>query len=318
MVYLIKSDSYNLLNEKLDSILKGLDEIRTFSLNDTPLTDIIEDLGYVSLFGEKRAIIVKDTKYFGGTALYEEDCKKLEKVIKDLPEDTILIFICNDIRKDKEITKFAIANNAEIINIGKLNAEKLKEVLKEYIDNHNITIKDSTLNKLIENTGGVYDPSKNPEGSKLDVIIKELEKLSLYDNGNITDETIELCSVKLENDVKFDFSNAVVAKDYNKAFNLLDSLINSGVEPIIILSTLASTFTTLYMVKDAVNHNLSNEDITELFGFSSKRTPVVIRNTKFYTIDDLGNIINKIYELDIKLKTGYNPVHTLKEFLINL
>ena len=79
-----------------------------------------------------------------------------------------------------------------------------------------------------------------------------------------------------------------------------------------------SSYSTLYMVKDAVNHGLSDEDITKLFGFSPMRTTIVKRNGKFYPIDEIANIINSLYELDIKIKTGYNPVFELKEFLINL
>ena len=318
MIYLIKSDSYNLLNKELDTIIKDSEEISNYSLNLTPLSEIIEDAEHFSLFGSNKTIIVKDAKYFGGTFLYEEDCKKLEALIENMNIDFNLVFICNDIRKDKSITKFIVDHGGKIINIPRLDQPSLISHIKEFASENNITISDSAILKLIDNTGGVYDAKKNPEGSNYDIIIKELEKMSLYDNGYINDEIVDLCSVKLENDSSFDFSNAVIAKDFKKAFALLDKLLNNGVDPIILVSLLASSFTTIYMVKDAVNHNLSDEDITTLYGFSSFRTTIVKRNGKFYTLDELGSIIHNLYELDIKIKTGSNPVYELKEFLLTL
>lgn len=318
MVYLIKSDSYNLLNKELETITNGSEEITNYSLNLTPLSEIIEDAEHFSLFGSNKAIIVKDAKYFGGTFLYEDDCKRLESLIENMNDEYKLIFICNDIRKDKEITKFITNHGGKIINIPKLDQPTLISHIKEYAANNNINISDAAINKLIENTGGVYDAKKNPEGSNYDIIIKELEKMSLYDNGTITDEIVDLCSVKLENDITFDFTNAVVAKDFKKAFSCLDRLLANGVDPIVLVSALASSYTTIYMVKDAVMHNISDEDITMLYGFSPFRTTIVKRNGKFYTLDDLGTIINNLYEVDKKIKTGSNPVYELKEFLLNL
>ncbi len=318
MVYLIKSESYNLLNDKLNEITKDSEEINYYSLNLDDLESVIEDVNQVSLFSNNKSVIVKDVKYFGGTFQYEEDCNKLEKLISSMNEDINLVFICNDIVKSKNITKFVIGKGGEIINIPRPDQPTLMSLIKDYTSKNNITISDTSINKVIENTGGVYDAKKNTTGSNYDIILKELEKMALYDNGNITNEIVDMCSIKIENDVTFDFSNAVIAKDFNKAFNLLDKLLNNGVDPIILVSTLASSYTTLYMVKDAVNHGLNDEAITELFGFSPFRTTIVKRNGKFYPMEELANIINNLYQLDIKIKTGYNPVFELKEFLINL
>ena len=190
MIYLIKSDSYNLLNQKLKEITESSEEVTNYSLNLTPLSEIIEDAEHFSLFGANKTIIVKDTKYFGGSFQYEEDCKKLETLISNINEDFNLVFICNDIKKDKDITKFVTNHGGIIIDIPKLDQPTLMSYIKEYIFNNGITISDSAINKIIENTGGIYDSYKNPNGSNYDIIIKELEKMSLYDNGHITDDIV--------------------------------------------------------------------------------------------------------------------------------
>ena len=42
------------------------------------------------------------------------------------------------------------------------------------------------------------------------------------------------------------------------------------------------------------------------------------RNGRIYTLEELSDIIHSLYELDKKIKTGYNPVYGLKEFLLDL
>ncbi len=152
MVYLIKSDSYNLLNDKLSSIIEGSEEINYHSLSpkslDT-LSDVLEDVNQVRLFGNNKTIIVKDVDYFGNKGQYEEECKKLESSIKNMNSDLNLVFVCNDIKKDKKITEFIIDVGGEIINIPKPDQTTLISLIKDYVSNNNITINDSAINKII-------------------------------------------------------------------------------------------------------------------------------------------------------------------------
>lgn len=318
-IYLAKSCSYNLLNEKLDSILEGVDSISSFSLMDVTLDDVLEDAGYYGMFGERRAIIVKNSKYFEGRYLYEEETKRLSAFFKNMPDDLIIIFICNEIKKDKEITKNAIDCGAQIIDIPIPDEPTLLSLIKIYCQNNGISIEQKAINKIINNTGGVYDFKKNPTGSNYDIIIKELEKLSLYNNGIITEEIVDNCAVKLETVTTLDLSNAVIAKNFNKAFSLLDELIKEGIEGPAIIGLLASSFVNMYMVKDAEKHGLSEDDIARVLGYSNPyRVTMLKRNGRIYTLEELSDIIHSLYELDKKIKTGYNPVYGLKEFLLDL
>ena len=73
------------------------------------------------------------------------------------------------------------------------------------------------------------------------------------------------------------------------------------------------------MVKSALNDGLSDEEIAKLFGYTNpKRVGVLKRNGKIYTLDQLKDIIISLSELDLKIKSGYNQVYAIKEFLLNL
>lgn len=73
------------------------------------------------------------------------------------------------------------------------------------------------------------------------------------------------------------------------------------------------------MVKSASADGLSDEEIAKLFGYSNpKRVGVLKRNGKIYTLDQLKDIIVSLSNLDLKLKSGYDQIYALKEFLLDL
>lgn len=76
-IYLLKSSSYRILNSEINEITKEISSITTFSLTETDIRDCLDDASYYGLFAEKRAIIIKDTKYFGGKFAYEEESNLL-------------------------------------------------------------------------------------------------------------------------------------------------------------------------------------------------------------------------------------------------
>ena len=304
-IYLIKSDSYQLLNERINEIVGDIETVSHFSLNDATINEVIDDAGYFGLFDEKKVVIVRDVKYFGGKFLYEEDTDKLNNFLTNI-EDIIIVFVCDEISESKAITKRMKELGAEIIIIN--SKDEQSKYIDEYCKKHDITINQNVIDKIMENS--FHD---------LDVFLQEVNRLSIIDK-NITEELVEQYSVKNnDEDVTFDFSNAVVDKNFNKAFDLLDQLLDNGTEPFSIVGLLASSFINMYMVKDAVNHGLTDDEIAKVLGYTnSKRVFVMKRNGQKYDLDTLKDIIIRLSELDIKIKTGYNPVYEIKEFLLNL
>ena len=72
-IYLIKSDSYNLINTEIEKHIDDTYEVTKFSLLNDSIYDIIDDASYFGFLDGPRAIIVNNVKYFGGKFLYEEE-----------------------------------------------------------------------------------------------------------------------------------------------------------------------------------------------------------------------------------------------------
>lgn len=305
-VYLIKSSSYRLLNLELDKIFSEIDNITRFSLMDVSIFECIEDASYYGLFDGRRGIVIKDVSYFGGKSVYEKESTAILNFLEN-KDDSVIVFVCDEILKTKDLTKKAISLGAEVIDLSTIDDAKFNEIANEYVASIGVTLDKDAYNLL-----------KSNSLSNIDLFIQEIDKMSNFDN-HITKKIVELCGFKNYNDSNFDFSNAVVAKNFKSAFEIMDRILASGVKVNDLVGLLTNSFINMYMVKDAINHHLSDTEICKTLGYSNPyRLNAVSRNAKIYTLDELKDIIIMLCDLDQKIKTGYNPVYGLKEFLINL
>lgn len=306
-IYLLSSPSYNIINLEIKNIAGENENITYHSLNNVTIFDCIEDASYFGLFDENRIIVIKDVKYFGGKFNYEEETSALFNFLSNLSDDITIIFVCDAILKTKDITKKVVTLGAKLIDESTIDNERIKEVIGEYSKDNGLTLDEDALNTIIKNSL-----------DNLDVAIKDIEKISNIDK-HITIDLVNTYGIKLESVDTFEFSNAVIAKNFSLAFTLLDKLESSQVDEFQILGVLASSYVNMYMVRDALNHGLSDEEIAKTLGYSGTgRVYVMKKNSKIYTLEDLERIIIDLSDLDIKLKTGYNAHYKLKEFLLNL
>ncbi len=306
-ITLIKSSSYRLLNQSIDQITKDVMNKTVFSLNEVSIQEVIDDASYFGLFDERRAIIVKDVKLFGGKFAYEEESNALLKFLQSVKDDTIFVFICDDIKKTKDLTKNVIGLGAKVIDISNIDDAKFNELIAHYTEEEGILLDDKARDMIKKNVL-----------SNIDIAIQEIDKIRLVDQ-HITVDLVNQYGSSEDDDETFAFSNAVIAKDFKSAFSILEILLKQGVEVNALVGILASSFSNMFMVKEAVNHGMDDETIAKTLGYSGTgRVYVMKKNARIYTLEQLKDILLALSTLDIKIKTGANPVYGLKEFLLDL
>ena len=113
MIYILYGTINYLINKEISKIIEdnNIDEINInkYDLTNTYLTDIINDASSMSLFDDKKVIIVNNSYIFTGTTkkALEQDSTILENYLNNINDNTILIFIVNNDKLDerKKITK---------------------------------------------------------------------------------------------------------------------------------------------------------------------------------------------------------------------
>ena len=188
MVYIIKSESYRLLDSKIKELTDGIDKenITHFDLTIDTLKDIIEECNYTSLFNDKKAVIVNNTNIFGTKYEYKEDMELLEKYLNNYNKDTELIFITDSVSLKKKCVKI-IKDNGNLFELKKPVGDDLRKMVIDYLKQDNFKIENSALTKLITNTLENYD-----------FILNEIDKVIVVKKDYlITNEDIDKYTIKI-------------------------------------------------------------------------------------------------------------------------
>ena len=309
-VYLIKSESYRLLDSKIKELTNGIDKenITHFDLTIDSLKDIIEECNYTSLFNDRKAIIVNNTNIFGTKYEYKDDMELLEKYLASPNNDTELIFIADSISVKKKCVKI-IKDNGNLFELKKPIGDDLRKMVIDYLKKDNFKIENSALTKLITNTIENYD-----------FILNELDKVIVVKKDYlITNEDIDKYTIKIIEENIFDFVDLVIKKDSKNIFIKLEKYIQEKQEPAILLSNIASQYRLIYSVKNLTRKGYSEKEIADELGIHPYRVKLAREKSYNYTNDELKEKLLSIGSLDEKVKLGIIDKYVaLKLFLVNL
>lgn len=307
MVYIIKSDSYRLLDKKIKELINGIDKenITYFDLSIDSLKDILSECNYVSLFDDKKAVIVNNVNIFNSKFEYKEEMDLLEQYLNNQNNNTILIFITNNISKTKRCVKI-IKDNGGLIELNNLKQDELISCIKDYLKENGYKIENSALNSLIINLNENYDYCLN-----------ELDKVMIVKKDYlINNDDIEKYTIKIKEDNIFDFVDLIIKKDTKKVYKKLDEFIKKREEPAILISNIANQYRLILSVKNLLKEGYSEKDIADNLGIHPYRVKLAHDKSFDYTDDELVQKLLKIGELDEKIKQGLVDKYVALKLLI--
>lgn len=292
MVYLFYGLKEYRINEHIKKICKDIDEINInkYDLNNTNIKDILEDAKTISMFGDKKIVIIDNALMFSGSSSLGSE--EVENYLNNINENTILIFIIHNEKIDsrKKICKL-------INKVGKVieyNEEEnpislAKSLLKDY------DIDSNTLNFLINRVGN------NPL-----IIKKEIEKIKIYkdEDKKITKEDIlNLTVKKVEVDI-FKLIDSIVKNDKENALEIYNEMLKINEEPLKIIIILANQFRIMYQSKELLKKGYTEKDIASILKIHPYRVKLAIQNGRSYSSKTLLKYLNDLADIDIGIKTG--------------
>lgn len=297
MIYILYGTINYLINKQINKIIKenNIDEINInkYDLTNTYLTDIINDASSMSLFDDKKVIIVNNSYIFTGTTkkVLEQDTTILENYLNNINDNTILMFIVNNDKLDerKKITKLVkkIGTVKEFNNID--NISLVKELFSDY------NISTDNIKYLLERVG-----------DDTTLLATEIGKIKIYKDKdkNITkDDITNLISKSLEVN-NFKLIDAIINKNKNEAIMLYQDRIKLNEEPIAIIIALANQIRIMYQVKELYLNGYTENNIASILKIHPYRVKLANQNSKKYDSDILLNYLKQLANLDISIKTG--------------
>lgn len=297
-IYVISgTDNYLLEVEKNNLINKySIDDFNVSSYNfiDANPLEILSEITTISLFGEKRMVVVNNPEILKSTYKNIEITNKYINYFKNPNNDTVLVFLCN----------FSIAENLEINQvllqkaiykvIEEIKGEDLLGWIKKICIDKGYKIDDFAINELIERTS-----------SDTMSIMNELEKLMLYNE----DKVISLKSVKLlvskglEDNI-YNLLNAFLAHDSRKLLEIYDDFVTLNEDEMRIISSINNKLEEIMYTKVLLNQGLGKDQIASYFKVKPGRAYYMIESAKKMNDYVLKDLINRITELDYKIKAG--------------
>lgn len=286
---------YGLENGLIEQYIKKLKEEENieneikYNLNENTLEEIIQDASYLDMFGNKKMIIAYSFLD------KEEDLSLLEKYYDNKNENTILIFISNKEKLDerkKIIKKFK--QDGLLKEFNKLTEVALEDNVLNMFKKENFNIDLKSIRELINRCKNNYSMIKN-----------EVEKLMLYkiEEKNITyEDIIEVVNKPLEDDI-FKLLNAISLKNKQEIFKIYNDILSTGEDPIKIIVMMANEFRMIYQVK-ILYKSYTEKEIASILKIHPYRIKLAVEKSRQYDINILKEILNKLSDLDLNIKSG--------------
>jgi len=284
--------------EQYKSQKKGLD---LKYLENPDFFDLVQENQQSSIFNEKKLLVV--TNAFLDKTFKE----KFQKEYKGLVESqNIVVFLEDKLAANDAILKI-FKGYGKLQDFPLLSGEKLKKWVKGKFTSLKANISLSALNKLLEFSDG-----------DLWLLENEIKKLAAFGGDKSVEEgDVELLvKGKIETDI-FKTIDAIAQKNKRVALILLHNHIDKGEAPLYLLSMINFQFRNLLAVKDLIEKGKPYYAIPKL----TKLHPFVVKKSyesaQRFTYPELKKIYQKIFEVDLSIKTGKLKPETALDMFIS-
>ena len=294
----------------LDDILNKIDYLDDnkiiYDMHEYNIGDIIDEASMISLFGDIKVIIGNN---FDVSKISQDNYEYLVKYTDNVNKDVYIILVADKV-------------DARIKNY-KIFKEKFNVIDTSKSDNYDdlvIYIKNKISDNKYKMDSYDIDYFLDKVGNDINNINSELDKLIIYksEDKNITREDIELLVIDNIDNIIYEFTNAVLDKDKDKIVKMYHNFKIENVTPDYLISALSNSFRQALIIKMLHDDNKSNFDIAKIIGKKEYYVKKMLERLYSYTLDELGNFIVELANVDNDLKNGKSNIDNLEMLLLKI
>lgn len=304
--YLIQEEIKKIIEkDKIEEI-----NINKYNLENNMIDNVLEDATTISLFQDKKVIIVENAYIFSGTTnkkLPEQNTDLLLDYLNHPNPNTVLIFtlIKDKIDTRKKITTLMKKNGTikEFNTVSNINNWITKELEPYQMDKKEI---EYFINRV---------------GNNLSILKEEIDKLKLYKDNEkvITQKDIEQLTHKnIDTDI-FKLIDSILSTRKKEALESLEEMMKYGEEPIAIIIMLANQFRIMYQSKQLLKKGYSEREIANLLEIHEFRVKKALEKGRKYSSDEILKKLEDLADLDYQIKSGQLDKNIgLELFILNM
>ena len=303
-VYLITGSNDSVISNTVSDILKQVNcddnNKIIYNLKENTISDVIEEANTVSLFRSNKVILVYSS------SIDKLDDEELIMYLNNYNKDVYLIFIVEKSDARKKIVKLI---NEKGISIDSDNVDKSynKNYVVSYLKDNGYKMNSNVIECFLSRVSDNINDIRN-----------ELDKLFIYklDDKNISLDDVKLITYDNTDNIIYEFTNALLEKDENKAISMYHSFIDSNMAIDYILASIYNSYKTLYQIKE-LNKNNSIRDISKTIGKKEYYVEKMLYRSMNYNDSELLDIIHTLAMIDKNYKSGLcNPVMEVELFIL--
>ena len=300
--YLIKEFIKKLINkEQIDDV-----NVINYDFSAQIMHKVIEECNTISLFSEKKLIIVNNTTLFNRVKNDDLNQDEIIDYFNNFNQDNILVFVNNQetIDNTKKITK--LMKDKGIIK--EFNDSDVKSIVKNMFEPYKISY--DNINLII-----------NRVGKDLTLLSNEIEKIKIYKDNNLDiekEDIIKLTSINLDLSA-FNFVDQITENKKEMALKIYNEMLLVNNDPTKIIPLLASKFRLIYQASELKKMGYTFNQIGTTL--EQKEYSIKLALEASYKINShkLLNILNDLADLDINIKSGKIDAKLgMQLFIINI
>ncbi len=282
--------------------------------NEASVQAIADAAEALPFFAEHKCVSVADFDLEEKTASEQE---KLSELIENLPETTTLVFwyptLQFDGKKSAKWRNFLKKGEklGHVLECRQRDVSDLKKLLIREAERNGCSLSAVNAALIIEYAG-----------ADLKNLLNEMAKLCAYQKeGEISKQLIEEMVPKTTETTVFLMTNALVAGNYQRAYELLGRLFDQNEEPIAVLGALSASYVDLYRVRAALESGLSSRAPEEYGDYKGRefRLRNAEKNGRGMSMQAMRESLHLILEADLRLKgSRLAPQIVLEELIAKL
>ncbi len=315
-VYLFTGTSEIFIKNRMNRIIQGYDPKETsvirYDMESTPLSHVLNDILTIPFLEKQKIIILRRPRFLKN--IHQDEKNSVKEFIKYLknPLDTTILLIDAtnmNISNTNEVYK-VLKNTAFIVNYDNSEEIEIKGWIIRTLALNNVEIKDDALTLFLEYL--------NNDQSRME---HEIDKLIAYgaSEGVITTSDIKTLISQDINKEVYNLIKEIIKRDSVKVNEIYNKLASNTKDVMGIISLISSTFKDLLTTSRLLKKGYSQNDIAKFYGISSGRAYYVVKDAKSFKMEDLEENVNKLAELDFKIKSGQIDKNTgIELFLLEI
>ncbi len=312
IILLYGKDTYHSYN-KLQEIIAGYKEKNKsgfnlkFSNKEESISDLCNCHKQHSMFNEKRLVIIYEA--FSSSSKKDDFIKNYNQMKES--SDIFIFYEEKELKKNDRILKKLLAEKKQeksimVQEFKLLNNKALFSWIEKEFSKNSVVVQDRAIYRIMEIGEDNLWRIKN-----------EIDKLSLY-KKKITEKDVQ-SMVSIESTANiFNTIDSIAEKNKQKAMLFIYDHLQKGDYPLYILTMIVYQFRNLIIIKDLIDKNIPYNEVKS----KSKLHPFVFqksyRQAEKFTIKELREIFERLFEIDLKTKTGQlEPVLALHLFVFD-